>query len=314
MSTLIEWTDVTDNIIVVKGGGWWCRMISEGCTECYAARLNQSAFFAGNKLAYTGTAPELVLRREIMAGWARQTKARLHFVASMTDVMGDWVPMEWRIEMLDAMTAAPKQIFQILTKRADELLRTVNRWCEIRNRRHLPDNIWPGVSVENQRRADERMIELRAVKANYRWVSYEPALEPVNWKGWEFISWMVSGGESGPGARPSHPACHRGARDWCRAHGIAYFFKQWGEWLPLPVADHPVTITSVKVQGREFHRWHDFGDGWLAVRIGKKAAHRTLGDRTHEAFPDMEEIRSDHRAPQDFHPALSKRTLLITKI
>src|SRR6202012_186572 len=63
-------------------------------------------------------------------------------------------------------------------------------------------------------------------------VSYEPALGPIDWSGWEFLRWLISGGESGPDARPTHPDWHRGARDFCAAHGIAYFFKQWGNWWP----------------------------------------------------------------------------------
>src|SRR5688572_19248247 len=117
--TNIEWTDVTDNIIIVEGGGWWCRKISPGCFNCYAARLNLSTYFGGNKLPYTGEPPKLILRRDILKSWARQRKAKKHFVASMTDVFGEWVPVEWQFEFLDAMAAAPNQTFQILTKRAD---------------------------------------------------------------------------------------------------------------------------------------------------------------------------------------------------
>lgn len=117
MATSIEWTDVTDNIITAQGGGWWCRKISPGCLHCYAARINNSSYYGGNKKAYTGDAPPLLLRREFFDRWKRQKKAKRHFVASMTDVFGEWVPVEWALEMLDAMAAAPLQTFQVLTKR-----------------------------------------------------------------------------------------------------------------------------------------------------------------------------------------------------
>lgn len=96
-------------------------------------------------------------------------------------------------------------------------------------------NVWLGVSAEDQRRADERREDMAALSA-MGWrtvVSYEPALGPVDWTGWEFLSWMISGGESGPRARPSHPDWHRAARDFCSAAGVPYFFKQWGSWKPL---------------------------------------------------------------------------------
>lgn len=64
MSTNIEWTDLTDNIIRAKEGGWWCQKISEGCKNCYSEKLNQNSFFGGNKQPYSGQPPELVLDTE----------------------------------------------------------------------------------------------------------------------------------------------------------------------------------------------------------------------------------------------------------
>lgn len=159
----VEWTDDTDNIIVVKGGGWWCRMISEGCGHCYAAKLNQNAFYGGNKLAYSGLVPELVFRDDIVEGWVRQKQSRLHFVSSMTDVFGDWVSREWQFKMLSAMIRSPRQIFQVLTKRPEVMRRIVGEYLDIMGRDLLPDNIWLGVSVENQQRADERLPQLRTI-------------------------------------------------------------------------------------------------------------------------------------------------------
>src|SRR5262245_55416460 len=115
--TNIEWTDVTDNIIVAEGGGWWCRRISPGCDHCYAEEINQNPFFGGNKLPYRGASPALKLREEIIGGWARQKKSKKHFVASMTDIFGEWVPREMVFKFLDGMLRAPRQTFQLLTKR-----------------------------------------------------------------------------------------------------------------------------------------------------------------------------------------------------
>jgi len=101
-TTNIQWTDVTDNPIVVADGGWWCKKISEGCANCYAEKLNQNSFYKGNHTAYSGQPPEMKLKRELLASWARMRTPKKHFVSSMTDVFGDWVPLKWQLEILDA--------------------------------------------------------------------------------------------------------------------------------------------------------------------------------------------------------------------
>ncbi len=297
----IEWTDDTDNIIVAEGGGWWCRMISEGCVNCYAAKLNLNAFYGGNGRAYSGKAPPLVLREDILTGWARQTRARLHFVASMTDVFGEWVPREMQFKFLDAMAAAPNQIFQVLTKRAEVMRSATQAWCDARGQQDLPANIWCGVSVENQEWADARLDAFRAVPALFKFVSYEPALGPVDWRGWDFVSQIISGGESGPGARPSHPNWHRNTRDWCADNGVAYFFKQWGEWLVLDRIPQENRkgfngeLRYVSYDGKTHLPDHAPCSSYLVQRVGKKAAGRTLTDREWNQFPAMD------------HPALAGR-------
>lgn len=239
MSTAIQWTDVTDNIIVVKGGGWWCRKISDGCKNCYAAKLNQSAFFGGNKLAYSGPEPELELRRDILESWARQRKPKRHFVASMTDVFGDWVPMQWIFEFLDAMAAAPDQTFQILTKRADVMARAVTAWRQLREFRKVPKNIWLGVSIENQKCADERIPVLLKISAAVRFLSIEPLLERVDLQypcfngadslqSLEGLHWVIVGGESGRKARPCNVEWIRSIVQQCKAARVPCFVKQLG--------------------------------------------------------------------------------------
>jgi protein gp37 len=260
MSTNIEWTDETDNIIVVLGPdgkpfGWWCRACSEGCDNCYAARLNQSDYFGGNHLPYTGPAPQLLLKREVLASWARQRQPRRHFVASMTDVFGEWLPEEWCFEFLDAMAAAPKQTFQVLTKRALRMGKIISEWLKERDRDRVPENIWLGVSVENQKWADIRIPDLLAIPAT-RFLSCEPLLGPLDLTEVEItggqgdplryvnplrtgkmhygfvqgpIHWVIVGGESGHGAREFDLDWARSLVEQCRAAGVACFVKQLGE-------------------------------------------------------------------------------------
>lgn len=226
--TTIQWTDVTDNIIVVKGGGWWCRMISEGCVNCYAANLNQSDYFGGNHLPYSGEPPELILRTDLIDGWAKQRNPKRHFVASMTDVFGEWVKREWIFAMLDGMRAAPKQTFQVLTKRTDVALMQTNAWLNARSLDCLPENIWIGVSVENQRRADERIPLLLQISSKVRFLSIEPILGHIDLSHFGRIDWAIVGGESGPEARPCNVGWIRSIIHQCETYKTPCFVKQFG--------------------------------------------------------------------------------------
>jgi protein gp37 len=244
----IEWTDVTDNIIAVEGGGWWCRKISSGCAHCYAARLNQNSFFGGNKLAYSGESPPLVLRRDICDSWARQRVPKKHFVASMTDVFGEWVPQEWMDYFLDAMAAAPLQTFQVLTKRPVVAMSFIAIWLSKRGLVELPGNIWIGVSVEDQTQAELRIPRLLEIPARVRFLSCEPLLGPVVLSLVDLglgqppdspkIGWVICGGESGPRARVFHAIWAAVLRDQCAAAGVPFFMKQMGgerkPFRPIP--------------------------------------------------------------------------------
>jgi protein gp37 len=133
-------------------------------------------------------------------------------------------------------------------------------------------NVWLGVSVENQQWADIRIPALLDTPAAVRFLSCEPLLGPVDLRGRVAfprvdaprIHWVIVGGESGRGARPMHPDWARSLRDQCAAAGVAFHFKQWGEWKPVrtPSGEHQ-------------------------ERVGKKAAGRELDGRTWEDFPEV---------------------------
>ena len=90
-----------------------------------------------------------------------------------------------------------------------------------------PANAWMGVSVEDQKRADERIDQLRHTIAAVRFVSFEPLLELVetNLKG---IDWAIVGGESGKGASHFDADWARSLLVDCRYSGTAFFMKQMG--------------------------------------------------------------------------------------
>ncbi len=90
-------------------------------------------------------------------------------------------------------------------------------------------------------------------------------------KSW--LDWVICGGESGHGARPAHPGWFRALRDWCGANGVAFFFKQWGEWA---------SVSEVAGAGRHHH----FGDGATVRHVGKKVAGDLLDGAQHHNWPE----------------------------
>lgn len=233
MSTNIEWTDLADNIIRAKGGGWWCQKISPGCAKCYSEKINQNTFFGGNKLAYAGSPPELELNTEIIRKWGFQRKPKKHFVASMTDVFGEWVPSHWQREMLDGMFVAPLQTFQILTKRPEIMAIRVEEWLDTHGLNSLPSNIWLGTSTENQKTADERIPILNSIPAAVRFLSCEPLLEEIDLKLFHILpepqpNWIIVGGESGANSRPCLVEWIESIVQQCQAAKTSVFVKQLG--------------------------------------------------------------------------------------
>jgi protein gp37 len=164
-----------------------------------------------------------------------------------------------------------------------------------------------GVSVEDQKTFDERVPLLLRTPAAVRWVSLEPLLAPiilddVGGGGHTALTveidhpedtrldWVVCGGESGPGARPTHPEWIRKIRDDCQRAGVAFFLKQRGEWLPAWEA-HDLGIRDGKLQ-RATIDGHSRIDPSMEItdvmlRVGKKAAGRELDGRTWDEFPEV---------------------------
>lgn len=121
----------------------------------------------------------------------------------------------------------------------------------------------------------------------------------IEYGGMPRIDWVVVGGESGSAARPMNPIWARSLRDQCAKAGVAFHFKQWGEW------GEP---DSIEATGRARHGWweDDREDGgaqkheWAGpvingveitsqrpevFRVGKKASGRLLDGRTHDEWP-----------------------------
>jgi hypothetical protein len=244
----------------------------------------------------------------------------------MSDLFHENVTDEMRDKIFAVMATATHHDFQVLTKRPERML----EYLSASYRRHelqlaidrimprgkmpkgfyaatdgtvKPHTSWPlpnvrlGVSVENQKAADDRLDYLCEL-ASHGWqtmVSFEPLLSPVDPGSWWLSlgarTWVIVGGESGAGARPMHPDWARSLRDQCKAAGVPFFFKQWGEWLPL--SDYDPFVHGMKADKYS----HEFA--WRAgtkneselplscYRVGTKAAGCLLDGVEHHEFPEV---------------------------
>jgi protein gp37 len=142
------------------------------------------------------------------------------FVNSMSDLFHSQVPEDYIRQVFEVMRQADWHIFQILTKRAGRLRR-------LGPHLNWPPNVWMGVSIENDL-LTPRADALRDVPAAIRFLSCEPLLGPLPSLCLEGIHWVITGGESGSGARPCDPEWVRDIRDRCVVAGVAFYHKQWG--------------------------------------------------------------------------------------
>jgi protein gp37 len=281
--TKIEWADRVWNPIT------GCTKVSEGCRNCYAERL-AGRFWKDRKFTEVRMHPE---RLSQPLSWKKPSRV---FVNSMSDLFHPDVDHDFIGDVFRVMEKTPQHTYLILTKRPKEML----YWFNLMNaERYLP-NVWLGVSVEDQKSADERIPLLLNTPAAVRFVSCEPLLGPVDF--WKFatreetfgsmfdhrgsygfypglppepikyhegIDWVIVGGESGPGARPMHPDWARSIRNQCVDAGVSFFFKQWGEWIHN-YFDMPKEIA-----------------GWYPERVGKKNAGRLLDGVEWNQFPEV---------------------------
>lgn len=295
-NTAIEWADHTFN-------PWWgCTKVSPACDHCYAEALARRT---GSGHLWQGERRRTsIVNWQLPLRWNRQAERegrRLHvFCASMADVFDNQVPDEWRDDLWRLIEATPHLDWLLLTKRPQNIFKM--RPVSFADDPPFPPwpwpNVWLGTTVENQEEADRRIPHLLSIPAAVRFLSCEPLLGPVELQcvrddptlcGLDVIErrpdkasidWVIAGGESGPGARPSHPDWFRSLRDQCAAADVPFFFKQWGEW-----GDEDDAFARDAIPDRDGLRIHDFGDGRCSPRIGKRAAGRLLDGREHNAFP-----------------------------
>ena len=218
MATLskIEWTETTWNPVT------GCTKITRGCDNCYAERFAER--FRGTPGHPYEPGFDLTLRPERLGQPLSWKRPRMIFVNSMSDLFHKDVPTEFIDKVFDTMEAADWHVFQILTKRSPIMRDYLRRRY---GSRLAPRHIWCGVSVEDDKAA-ARIRHLQDAPITTRFLSIEPLLGPIGDIDIEGVSWVIVGGESGPGARPMDADWVREIRDNCLSSEVPFFFKQWG--------------------------------------------------------------------------------------
>lgn len=210
----IEWTQITWNPVT------GCNKVSAGCKYCYAevmARRLRAMGLEKYKNGFQLTLHEKELQRPYT--WK---KPQIVFVNSMSDLFHEQIPIEFIRRVFQVMRQNPQHVFQVLTKRAEVLnYYDSEDWLEWSN------NIWMGVSVENQA-VIKRIDLLKNTKAKVKFLSCEPLLSPLNDLNLNGIDWVIVGGESGKKPRPMREEWVRNIKAQCLRSHIPFFFKQWG--------------------------------------------------------------------------------------
>jgi protein gp37 len=310
-TTGISWTDSTFNPWI------GCTKVGPGCDNCYAEA--QDKRFGG---AHWGVGAER--KRTTPVYWknlrkwnakapafiAEHGRKQRVFIASQADVFDNAVPLEWRDDLWSELRACPDLEIIIVTKRVGNVKKG-SHWDMAPG-----DNFRPNVillaTVCNQAEADRDVPKLLALKGagvvSRIGLSIEPMLGPMDVSGYlpdldcgPGLDWVIAGGESGPAARPSHPDWFRSLRDQCAAAGVPFFFKQWGEWMPVTLSetgavDPPFPVSAFGTM----RRWDGFSfraygfretvaafmaPGQAVVRVGKRRAGSLLDGVQHKEFP-----------------------------
>lgn len=237
----IAWTDATFN-------PWWgCTRVSPGCENCYAetlatvrrkldvwgvdaARQSMSEAYWREPLKWNKRAAAEGVQRRVFCGSMcdfaelvpeRNAKARDVQMAALCRL---WPLVE----------ATPSLIWLLLTKRPQNVAAVVPRAWMLGG---FPPNVWLGTTTEDQKRYDERWPVLSKIPARVHFISHEPALEPIVLRGEILPDWVITGGESGPGARFYDHAWAESIIEQCRLAGLVPFVKQLGANTSLPLND-----------------------------------------------------------------------------
>lgn len=208
----IEWTELTWNPTT------GCTKLSAGCKFCYAEVMARRLKAMG--LDKYKNSFKLAIHEDALDVPYTWSGSKIVFVNSMSDLFHKDVPLEFIKKVFKVMNKTPQHTYQVLTKRADILLKYDKElsWTP---------NIWMGVSIEDEKVTD-RIDDLRKTSAQVKFLSCEPLIGPLSNLDLANIDWVIVGGESGRKPRPMKPEWVLDIKSQCRNSKVAFFFKQWG--------------------------------------------------------------------------------------
>lgn len=298
-----------------------CSKVSDGCKNCYALnmakriacmeRKNDSidyrlVLMPGSENKQTEWNGHTILRTDKFDKPFSWKSPRMIFVCSMGDLFHEATSFEDIDEIFSVMSDDDQHIYVLLTKRPERILEFFT-WKILNTHTNWrpKDNIWFGITAENQQEAKRRLPYFNLFYAAVKFVSIEPMLSEINFSEllsetlkWHAgglkncISWVIAGGESGPKARPMHPDWVRSVRDQCAAAGVPFFFKQWGEWIEKENEEEKVKReTLLDINGKRYV-WISRKEGailnikWMK-KIGRKSAGDLLDGKQHHEWPKL---------------------------
>lgn len=278
--TKIEWATHSWNPII------GCSKCSPGCLNCYAERMAKRLKAIGASFYW------IVVDKNGWNGSTVYTYQQLKivkpsniFVCSMSDLFHETATDEMIDSVFNTMRCNQHHTYLLLTKRPERMRDYIKK-----NINNLPLRLLCGVTACNQHEVNEKIPILCDVEVKTKFVSIEPIIGPISlrwmavWKradgsrtclksesvkygggstdhldGLRKLSWVIVGGESGPGSRYVSPQCIRSIRDECKEAGVPFMFKQWGEYGPV--------------------------NGDNMAKMGKKHSGRMLDGKIHDEYP-----------------------------
>lgn len=328
--TAIEWCDSTFNPWV------GCTKISPACDHCYAegwAKRSGQVQWGNQPRKRTSVHNWNEPRR-----WQRRAaeffqqhgRRRRVFCASLADVFDNQVPVDWRDDLWSLIRDTPDLDWLLLTKRPHNIGKMLPVFWDV-----VKCGVWLGTTVEDQHRADQNIPHLLKHDAAVRFLSCEPLLGALDLRRFGLdvhhhpanqdspslrdliravrvqmqdglaVDWVIAGGESGPGARPTHPDWVRSLRWQCETAGVPFLFKQWGAYqpsFPQYASEYGLSEEDMLCSGRDFpaqgvlyrdgyfydgvtHQPHAHVGAYWVENVGKKSAGRLLDGVEHNGFP-----------------------------
>lgn len=195
-----------------------CDKVSAGCKYCYAEVMTRRLQTMGIEKYKDGF--KVRIHEDALAMPYSWKNSKIVFVNSMSDLFHPEVPLEFIRKVFEVMNNTSRHTYQVLTKRSERLkeLHHLLKWT---------DNIWMGVSVENEK-VKSRIDDLRDTNAKIKFLSCEPLIGPLHNMNLKNIDWAIVGGESGRKARPIKELWVWDIKQQCQEQEVAFFFKQWG--------------------------------------------------------------------------------------